>query len=296
MKWLFTTLLAVGCANQKDGEVDVGDCTIDAGYSTPSVDALLALNKANCYRSSMALSLGKLDRSLDSASQSHAEYMAGQGVMSHQEDIGRPGFSGEWVWDRIVEFGYESGSGTMISEVVAFGHEPAGAVDSWMNSVYHRMPFTLPSWVDAGFGQSETFSSMTFVSPWPNRIRQAVVYPVDGQVDVNPAFDSDSEMPDPAPSYGEVGTPITVTVSDLEADGPDSNPFRLELIEAELIGPAGQSVEVLLADPTQDDNLFQMAVMLPVASLEPNSDYIARMTVEWNGGRETLESTFRTGI
>jgi hypothetical protein len=121
-----------------------------------------------------------------------------------------------------------------------------------------------------------------------------VIYPTDGQIDVVPSFDSDWEVPDPAPDRGVVGMPITVTVADEVMNGDGQNPYNLQLVAATLIGPDGTEVEVRLSDPTEDSHLYQMALMLPVEPLESRTEYEAVMTIEWNGQSETLNTTFVT--
>jgi len=294
MRWfLFTPFWVVGCKDSKSLELS---CTAEAGYADASQDAMEGLDAANCYRELMGLDLGVLNPALDDASQNHAEYMEGQATISHQQVIGRPGFTGQWVWDRIVDSGYDHPPGTMVSEVVSFGHSPGEAVDAWINSVYHRLPFTLPSWIEVGFGYADLYASMTFVSSWPDGVRTAVIYPANGQTGVSPAFDSDSEMPDPAPDHGRVGTPITVTVGDVSTTGSETDPYSLRLVEAEFSRLGGEQIETLLSDPSTDTDLYQMAVILPLEPLEPETQYTAKMVVEWEGRSQTLTTMFTTGV
>jgi hypothetical protein len=290
---LWLGLLASGCAADK---VATGlPCgTVDLGYASPEEFAVEALDRSNCYRDWMGLEAGILDPLLDDASQSHAEYMAGNEAMTHQQDSGLPGFTGEWVWDRVETAGFDYVPGLGISEVVAHGYGPAAAVDAWVASVYHRIPFTSPYWNSVGFGLSGDFTAMTFITPFPHGARTAVIYPTDGQVDVVPTFDSDWEVPDPAPDRGVVGMPITVTVADDVMEGDGQNPYNLQLVAGTLIGSDGMEVEVRLSDPSEDSHLYQMALMLPLEPLESRTEYEAVMTIEWNGQSETLNTTFVT--
>jgi len=293
MRWvLFAAFGVVGCKDSKDLDLS---CTDEIGYADASQKAIEGLNAANCYRELMGLDLGVLDPHLDNASRNHAEYMARQAAISHHQIDGEPGFTGQWVRDRIVESGYDYGPGKSVSEVVAYGHSPVESVDAWINSVYHRIPFTLPSWLALGFGHVELYTSMTLVSVWPDGVRTAVIYPANGQTGVNPSFDSDSEMPDPAPDHGLVGTPITVTVADVSISGSETNPYSLRLVEAEFSRLGGEPIEALLSDPSTDDALSQMAVILPVAPLDPGEQYTAKMVVEWGGSAQTLTTVFTTG-
>ena len=123
------------------------------------------------------------------------------------------------------------GAGPVLVEVVAWGTTPTEAVDLWIGSVYHRIPFTMPYWIDAGFGQTGDFSSMSFVTPSPTD-HAAVVFPAHGQDEVPTSFDSDTEMPDPAPSHGVVGYPVTVTAVADSVGSDWSNPYDVELVDA----------------------------------------------------------------
>jgi hypothetical protein len=295
MRCILLVLLG-GCDGvDKLGLAD-GPCqTSTYGYTIPSEAAQAALEQTNCYRNLMGLSRGRLDPDLDEAAQAHADYMATLGAITHQESVSEPGFSGEWIDERVEAAGYPLEDGDMISEIVAWGHTPTLAVDAWMATVYHRIPFTLATWRDLGFGQTGDYSSMSFVSPFPDGKHAAVIFPADGQVDVPIDFDSDTESPDPAPDHGVVGYPITVTVSADATYGSDgSNPYDLKLIDAALWGPGGDELEILILDPTTDELIFVMAAMVPIEPLEPDASYIAEITVSWADATETLVTEFQT--
>ena len=287
-------LLLPACSAFKDGDAQ-GDCPQTAVDATVSSElALEAIDQTNMYRSMMGLEDGVLNPILNQASQAHADYMACHEVITHQEDAADAGFTGEWVWDRMEAAGYPLEPGRLWSEVVAEGYSASEAIDGWVGSVYHRIPFTQPYWVEAGFGLTDRFGAMAIVTPYPDGPRAAVMYPVDGQVDVPIDFNSDWEIPDPDPERGLVGHPISVTVAAPTAASGLEDPYGLRLLEAVLIGPDDEAIEVMAVDPGDDVHLYTMAAMWPVEPLEPNSDYDAVMTVEWDGESETLVSAFRT--
>ena len=276
------------------GSIDEACDALGPGYGSATDDAVEAIDRTNCYRNLMGLSRGMLDPDLDAASQMHADYMDRHDTLTHWEDPSRPLYTGEWVWDRMEAAGYPVAPGQSWSEVVASGTTPAEAVDLWIGSVYHRIPFTMPYWLDAGFGQTGDFSSMSFVTPFPDGPRTAVMFPADGQDEVPTSFNSDTEVPDPAPSHGVVGYPVTVTAVASSVGSDWSNPYNVELVDAELVGPNGDLVDCLLSDPSTDDHLYVMATMLPVSPLQSESVYTATMTVRWGGSEETFVATFRT--
>ena len=176
---------------------------------------------------------------------------------------------------------------------MSYGYGPEGAVDGWMNSVYHRLPFTSPEVIETGFGQEDRYASMTFVTPYPYTADAAVLYPVDGQQDVPVRFNSDEEVPDPAPDQGYVGPPITVTVGATTTPGTDQNPFVLVLRSAALTGPDGD-VELIELVPDDDASLFNAVALIPVEPLTGDSDYSVEVKVTWAGNEETLTGTFHT--
>ena len=135
---------------------------------------------------------------------------------------------------------------------------------------------------------------MSFVSPYPNGPRTAVIYPIDGQREVPIDFDSDTEWPDPAPSHGVVGYPVTVTVAAETAVG-GYNPYALFIIEATLTDESGREIDCIVSDPDDDDYLNNTAFMLPISPLSPSTTYTAEMVIEWDGIEETIRSTFTTG-
>lgn len=280
-------LLLLACSANGDLQ-----CTEDPGYAA-SATALAALDHANCYRDAMGLAPGLLDPVVDDATQAHADYMEANRRLDHQELDGEAGFTGEWVWDRLESAGYPLENGSGWSEVLAEGDGATGSVDRWINSVYHRIPFTMPDWRDVGFGQADVYTGMTFVTEYPARGRSAVLYPADGQARVPTTFDSDSEWPDPAPDQRLVGPPITLTVGDDQAGANGENPYGLELVSASLIGPDG-AVEFLTLTPSDDDFLQSTVALVPTAPLTPDTDYDVELTVSWGGSEETVSGRFST--
>ncbi len=285
---------ATGCAAGDKDDFSPLSCTEDVGDRSASGDQRVGLDAANCYREMMGLELGVLGASINDATQSHADYMAAAGQLTHQETGGRKHYTGAWVWDRIDAAGRPLEGGEMVSEVVSWGYDPAAAVDGWMQTVYHRMPFTLPAWVEVGFGQRKEYSSMTFVSEFLDVPRQGVVYPVDGQTGVDPVFESDWESPDPAPDHSRVGTPITVTVAHEDMGTDDDDPYDTRLVSGTLVDQDDAEVEVILGDPQGDEYLYQMVMMIPVEPLAGNATYTATLVVSWMGEKETFTSTFTT--
>jgi len=239
----------------------------------PPDDAAQALARVNCYRSLMGLEPGVLDPRLDAAARSHALYMAQADDLTHAEDPGAPGFTGERVWDRVEVAGYALSDDEIVTELVAYGPDPTAAVDAWMNSVYHREALTMSNWSAMGFGSDGGWSSLAVVYRSP---QGTVIYPADAQDGVPTRFDTDSESPDPLPELGFVGPPLSITGSEVE--------------EASLTGPDGL-IELAELHAGADPELDFMSAFVPVHALEPFTEYT--FSVDLSDGRQ-LTSTFRT--
>ncbi len=239
----------------------------------PPDDAAQALERANCYRSLMGLEPGVLDPRLDEAANSHARYMAQADDLTHAEDPGAPGFTGERVWDRVAVAGYALGEDEIVSELVAYGPDPGSAVDAWMNSVYHREALTISNWSAMGFGSEEGWSSLAVVYRSP---QGSVIYPADAQDLVPKRFDSDRESPDPLPDLAFVGPPLSITGPEVEA--------------ATLTGPEGL-IELADLHSGEDPELDFMSAFVPVEALDPSTEYT--FSAQLSDDRQ-LSSTFRT--
>jgi hypothetical protein len=270
-------------------------CGTDSyGYDSPSEDAIAAVERTNCYRNIMGLQAASLDPRLDTAAQAHADYMLANNVLSHDEQQGASGFTGTWAWDRAAAAGY-SCNGCSIGEVVAFGVGPAAAVDIWVDSVYHRVPFTSQSWLAGGFGRAGLYTGMTIVSSYPEVADKAVIYPVNGQIDVPTTFDSDTEWPDPAPGLGLVGYPVTVTVSSTSlAQGNPYNPFGIAVSDVSFLDPDGEPVDHLLLEPDTDNYLYFTVSLLPTSPLQADATYEVDLTITWAGDQQRLVSSVFT--
>lgn len=244
-----------------------------SGESPP---AEVAIAYANAYRALMGLPTGEVDPMVETAARSHVQYMARHGMLSHVEQRGAGGFTGESVKARVKAAGFSVKSASYF-EVVSMGNSWIQAIDEWMNSVYHRLPFTVPVWTAVGFGEQGDFAEMTMVTPYP-MAGPALLYPVDGQEYLPSVFDSDSEWPDPAPGRGLVGTPITLTRFGAE----------LELVSARL----DPDVPLIVVEP--NDLLRGMVAVLPEVPLAPGGTYTATLEVRVDGRLERHTSTFTT--
>ncbi len=270
-----------------------------------SDDQLAAGVRSNSYRDIAGLPRLRLDRAICLAAQAHAEYDA-RHQESHTETAGKPGFTGARPGDRLAYFGYDRAS----FEVMHFGRDMTRAVDGWMATVYHRLPFMDYRSTDCGAGYasgSRNSAVMNFGSrfsaPPPQRL--ITTYPADGQQNV-PISWSGGESPDPLPGAPKpVGYPVSLHIAvpasqalALRWPEPGSfwpfaplpyGPAQWHLTTATLTGPTGQLPSYVL-DQASDPNKFMGANVVFVIAKSPmaaNSTYTAHIT-----GRDSQDRPF----
>jgi uncharacterized protein YkwD len=105
------------------------------------------LARVNYHRRNAGLAPVKLDPELSKGCQLHARYLsrnannpATRGLEMHREDPSLPGATPE---------GARAARG-----VIAAVSDPLGVVDSWMATLYHRLPILAPNLERVGFGQA----------------------------------------------------------------------------------------------------------------------------------------------
>src|SRR5262249_41897219 len=134
----------------------------------------------------------------------------------HNEVDGCPGFTGVDVAAREKHQGYSAMGATEV--LTSYGNMPGPATQSWVDTVWHRIPMLDPWTTDMGYGGAARcdvidFGKGTTAAPADT----VVVYPYDGQTDVPPSFNG-LEAPAPiAPSTGwPSGYPVNVYAQGLK--------------------------------------------------------------------------------
>jgi len=152
--------LLVGNTNDSTPLWEVGN----PDQNLPPEEALVGL--LNTTRAELKLSPLTIDDKLREAAASHAEFLAihkshydTNGVSLHEQPKGLEGFTGESYTARAAFFGYEGKT----AEVVANKPTAIGALRSWMETVYHRIPLLDPKAIHVGYGEAEADGVMVNV-------------------------------------------------------------------------------------------------------------------------------------
>jgi hypothetical protein len=180
----------------------------------------------------MGVPCATLVLTLCTAAQNHCDYYTTnngsatcEASSAHSEISGCPGFTGADPGTRVKAAGY---TGRGWSECMAFSGDPARAVKTFIDSVYHRVPILSPWYTEIGYGGGTGCDTIDFGAGTGAAKTATAVYPYDGQTGVPLSFDGSREGPTPpAPSTGWpsgypvilYGQGITVASHQIVVDG-----------------------------------------------------------------------------
>ncbi len=146
--------------------------------SPPSLvnDAAEMLRVHNDLRAAVGAPAVKEDLRVTLAAQRHAEYLALNDSLGHDETPGAPGFGGASVRDRLAAQGYTDANASEIATSFSSGTE--GVRSLWVLP-YHRLGLMHPHAVTAGWGHAEMAGRAItvgvivydFNAPAPDRVR-----------------------------------------------------------------------------------------------------------------------------
>jgi hypothetical protein len=180
------------------------------------------------------------------------------------------------------------------SELMAFVNNPAQAVDTWVNSVWHRIPILDPWTTHLGYGSSTRCDTIDFGrGSMPPPANTIAIYPYDGQLDVPTSFDGQTDAPGPpAPPDGwPSASPISVhaqnvvvTQHTLTLDGSSA------LIDHVWLDSDTDSVP---ADTRR--SLTNTAFLYANKPFQANSKYRVQISGSYGSGTFSKTWTFTTG-
>jgi hypothetical protein len=167
---------------------------------------VIAVDTANAVRVKMGVPCLILVPELDVSAQKHCDYYAANKATAscianaHVEVSGCTGFVAANFSAREKAAGY---TGAPTAEVMAFRNNPAGAVQGWIDTVYHRTPMLSPWIRDMGYGGTTGCDTIDFGRGPVTADTVTAVYPYAGQTGVPLSFDGSREGPTPpAPPGG----------------------------------------------------------------------------------------------
>ena len=146
-----------------------------ASTSNPN-DAAEMLRVHNDLRSAVGAPVVRTDPRVVTAAQRHAEYLAQNNALGHDETAGAPGFTGVSVRDRLAAQGYPDANASEVATSFSSGAE--GVRSLWVLP-YHRLGMMHPHAVIAGWGHATSGGRAItvgvlvydFASSAPERVR-----------------------------------------------------------------------------------------------------------------------------
>jgi len=252
-------------------------------------DAITALNAENAARVAMGVPCASLVLTLCTSALNHCNYYTTnqgsatcQASSAHNEISGCPQYTGADPGARIKAAGY---SGNGWSECMAFLGNPAGAVKTFIDSVYHRTPVLSPWYRDMGYGGGTGCDTIDFGPGTATAKTVTAFYPYAGQTNVPLSFNGAQEGPTPpVPSTGWpsgypitlYGQGITVSAHQIVVDGT-TTPLSHQWLDGD--STLGSTAKVLYTD----------------APLTANTTYHVTITGTTSSGSVSFDWTFTTG-
>jgi hypothetical protein len=223
------------------------------------------------------------DERVTAAAQHHAEYLARNGTIGHDEASGDAAFTGATVQDRLAAQGY---AGASASEVAASSGSGTEDVRFLWDLPYHRLGLMHPHAVVAGWGHAEIGGRTAtvgvlvfdFAAAAPDRVRS----PAAGQR-VTGSWAGD-ESPDALPSGAPrpVGYPVMVVYSSARA---------VDLKNAKLSDASGSDVAISVVPQIYERDY---AAIVPAAPLARGARYRVRLELTVAGSDVVEEWEFET--
>ena len=294
-------------------EADTGACQ----HVTPVGGcADIGLSRSNEYRQLMSLPLLANSDVIITAATNHCEYFVNhqddvyaQGLSPHNEAQGYEGFTGQSFADRMTSAGWQTTMGYPAFEVMAFLNDPKGAVDAWVATLYHRLPFLLPQVATMGYGAAQhamtkcdTIDFASSPDSHPEYEGTIVVFPVDGMTGVPTSWDG-MESPTPPLPAGEAypsGPILTVSfgaasgyagasIQDSWIMDPDGS-----LVSHVALQAAKPGAQTDVNEGVDADLCCGVLALYPVAPLQPLSTYTVHVDYSVNGSAGNVEWSFTT--
>lgn len=245
------------------------------------------LNWLNFRRQQAGLRVLSRNGLIDNATVAHSNYQRLNEV-THVQVVGKPGFTGASLFDRLQQSGYANASSYFYGEVISASTSTSGVylAEELITAIYHRFAILEPRFKEIGAGalaDSRGYNvltvNLTANGGYGAGIGPAnlVTWPANGQTGVQTNFLSNFEVPDPVPDLNEVGYPVSVHA---DAD------VRLTVSSFTMRARGGADLNVrLLSADTDSKNMSTRAAIsiVPLAVLSPGTTYDVTFAGTSNG-------------
>ena len=246
-------------------------------------DATSMLAVHNELRAAIGAPAVRGDDRVTAAAQRHAEYLARNNTIGHDETAGADGFTGETTRDRLAAQGYNDATASEVA--TSFGSGVEGVRSLWLLP-YHRLGLMHPQAIVAGWGHAEVGGRSTTVGvivyDFDAPAADVVRAPAAGQR-VQPSWEGE-ESPDvlPAGASRPVGYAVMLVAS---AAKP------VELRSAKITDASGRDVAYHVVPQIYERDYV---ALVPAQPLAPASRYRVHLDLIVAGTDRVEEWEFLT--
>jgi uncharacterized protein YkwD len=304
---LIAALALTACGGGSDDDNASSASSTSTGFSGQDASAPVLTNNVATdgfnwinYRRSQA-GVGVLARNaqLDRAAQAHSDYQRQNNTVSHDEQAGKPGFTGATVEARVQAAGYTLVPAYASGEIIAATTNNSGfyMAEELVTAIYHRFVMFEPLFKDMGAGASTTSANYTYFTTNLGATRgyspglpshTIATWPVNGQTGVQPNFFSNYEEPDPVPNIDEVGYPISVHANLTETLAVQSFTVRSRG------GASNLQTRLLVRGQDPNTTMTSVAAIIPLAPLAAKTTYDVSFTGTADGAPVSKTWSFTT--
>ena len=298
--WVPLCVVLGGCGKTFATVDEACDDKLAGEQHASSDTAKEAMERLNCYRRMAKVGSARVHQVIQGVTEDHVNYMIQleslEGYSPGAESGENTGFTGVNLDERLLAANYQEIQAARW-ELTPINWPFNGAdnidylfPDPWVRQIYLQ-PFVSGMGLDEGLREGFEIdngwsSYITLLYPFP-QTHSPVVYPVDGQQDVDPSY-YDDIFGGALVEYGEVGFPVTVTL----------NANSITLLEYEIKGPNGVE-EVIIhlpGDASWGAALQSTISVTPRNALEPNAEYTFTAVVLQDERQYTISTTYRTAV
>lgn len=237
------------------------------------------------------------DPAIAKAAQNHADFYVthaakyqAAGLSPHSEDASfGEGFTGVSFATRMKNAGFTGPPG---AEVMAFSGSPQGAIQGWLETVYHRLPLVDPRTKLMGYGQADNGSARTEVMNTSPRGAKptdpVVVYPWPGEQGVPRSWSgNEGPQPPPPPTGYPSGPVITARM-----------PTKTTFTSHQLLDADDEPVPHVFLDANNDPNMAAFdanaIAMYAHDPLPAAARFTVVLTFDADGAEQVLRWQFET--
>ena len=238
-------------------------------------------NRFNFRRQQMGLAAFTRNTKIDAAAQGHSNYQKINDTITHIQTVGKPGFTGVDVLQRLnaAQYNFTSKTGYAYGEVISASGDLSGInnAEDLITAIYHRFVIFEPKFREAGAGSAGfsatgyNFFTVEFAADGLTGgvgRGQIALYPYANQAGITTVFAHKQETPDPVPDQAQtfVGYPISVH-ADIDTDVTVST-FTIQ-------PRGGQPLAVRLLSHATDPNETptSAASIVPLSPLASSTTY-----------------------